>query len=280
MDFPLAEPPKSPMGALYDQHVGFIKTKSVAGLLGQYADDCLLISLLTADRQPLYVRGHDELQTFFEGRIFGLDDLRIVHNQWAETANTMMTVEELAVTPVQGHPGTVELYDNWYLRDGKIAIHFAGVVRYPDGTYADGTGFAAGQAPAKGEPPDTPLGRMYREHIGFIKTKNVDGILNQYAADALLIGTLTDGRQPRYVRGREELRGFFNGNFMGLKRLTSQIDQWAETDNALMIVESIDFEGMDGSKAAMSFYDNWVLRDGRIAVHFAGVVRYPDGSYA
>jgi hypothetical protein len=29
----------------------------------------------------------------------------------------------------------------------------------------------------------------------------------------------------------------------------------------------------------LSFYDNWVLRDGKIAVHFAGVVRYPDGSY-
>ncbi len=67
---------------------------------------------------------------------------------------------------------------------------------------------------------------------------------------------------------------------MGLKSLTSKIDQWAETDNTLMIVESLDVTTMDGSTVDMSFYDNWVLIDGKIAVHYAGVIRYPDGSYA
>jgi ketosteroid isomerase-like protein len=265
---------------MYEEHIGFIKSKNIAGLLSRYSDDCLLISMLTADRQPLYVRGHEQLREFFEGRIFGLEDLQVVHNQWAETGNTLMTVEEISFTPVQESTGTVEFYDNWYVRNGRIAIHFAGVVRYPDGTYADGTGFLPGKAPEKQEPPDTPLGQMYRQHIGFIKDKNVPGILNQYAEDALVIGTLTEGRKPRYVRGRDQLRDFFNGNFMGLKSLTSRIDQWAETDNALMIVESIDVIQTDGSMAHMSFYDNWVLRDGQIGVHFAGVVRYPDGSYA
>jgi len=280
MDTSTRTPPQSPLGAMYAEHIGFIKSKNVAGLLSRYTDDCLLISMLTADRQPLYVRGHEQLREFFEGRIFGLEDLQVAHNQWAETDNTMMTVEEVSFTPVQGSPGTVEFYDNWYLRNSRIAIHFAGVVRYPDGTYADGTGFPPDKAPEKQEPPDTPLGRMYRQHIGFIKDKNVAGILNQYAEDALLIGTLTEGRKPRYVRGRDQLRDFFNGNFMGLKSLTSRIDQWAEADNALMIVESIDVAQTDGSLAKMSFYDNWVLRGGRIGVHFAGVVRYPDGSYA
>ncbi len=273
-------PPQSPLGIMYEEHIGFIRSKNVTGLLSQYSDDCLLISMLTADRQPLYVRGHGQLREFFEGRIFGLEDLQVIHNQWAETDNTMMTVEETSFIPMQGSPGTAKFYDNWYLRNGRIAIHFAGVVRYPDGTYADGTGFPPGNAPEKQEPPDTPLGRMYRQHIGFIKDKNVEGILNQYEEDALLIGTLTEGRKPRYVRGRDQLRDFFKGNFMGLKGLTSRIDQWAETDNALMIVESIDVTQMDGSTAHMSFCDNWVLRDGRIGVHFAGVVRYPDGSYA
>jgi hypothetical protein len=273
--------PDSQIGRLYEEHIGFIKAKNVEGLLNQYADDCLLISTLTEDRQPLYVRGHDELQRFFESRIFALKEFDITHTQWAESENTMMTVEELAFTPVEGSPGSVRFYDNWYLRDGKISIHFAGVVRYPDGTYADGTGFPPGQAPEKSEPPaDTPRGRMYREHIGFIKQKNVDGILDQYDQNALLIGTLTEGRKPRYVRGREELRSFFTGNFMGLKDLGSRIDQWAEDDRGLMIVESINLELMDGSKVDLSFYDNWVLQDGRIMVHFAGVVRYPDGSYA
>jgi hypothetical protein len=30
----------------------------------------------------------------------------------------------------------------------------------------------------------------------------------------------------------------------------------------------------------MRFGDSWVLRDGRIAIHFAGMVQYPDGSLA
>jgi hypothetical protein len=276
----MGKPPDSPLGRLYQDHIGFILAKNVDGLLNQYTPDCLLISTLTEDRQPLYVRGHQALEEFFRSRIFSLQNLDIDINQWAETPNTLMIVEEIKITGTDGSMGSVEFYDNWYLRDGKIAIHFAGTVRYPDGTYADGTGFPAGAAPQKSEPPDSPLGRLYKEHIGFIKTKNVDGILDQYASDALLIGTLTEGRKPRYVRGHNELRDFFSGNFMGLKSLTSRIDQWAETDNALMMVESVDVTTTDGSNVAMSFYDNWVLIGGKIAVHYAGVIRYPDGSYA
>ena len=272
--------PASPMGRRYEEYIGIIRAKNVEGLLHQYTDDCLLISTLTDDRQPMYVKGHDELKRFFESRIFNLEDFTVTHTQWAEGERQMMTVEELALIPADGSSGSVRLYDNWYLRGGKIAIHFAGVVRYPDGTYADGTGFASGGEPAKGEPPDTPLGRMYHEHIGFIKSKDVAGIDNQYAENALLIGTLTPERVPRYVRGHKELTSFMNGNFMGLKSLTSRIDQWAEDPQGLMITESIDFEGMDGSKATMSFYDNWVIENGRIVTHFAGVVRYPDGTYA
>jgi ketosteroid isomerase-like protein len=272
--------PDSWLGRMYEEHMGFIAAKDVGGLLSQYAADCLLISMLTDNRQPMYVRGHDELGQFFESRIFGIEEFTVTHTQWAEADHQMMTVEEVAIVPVGGGPASVELYDNWYLRDGKIAIHFAGVVRYSDGTYADGTGFAPGKAPAKSEPPDTPLGRMYREHIEFIRAKNVDGIVQQYDENAVLIGTLTPGRVPRYVVGREELTSFFNGNFMGLNDLTSRIDQWAEDPQALMIVESVDVEGKDGSKASMSFYDNWVLQGGRIVTHFAGVVRYPDGTYA
>ena len=257
---------------MYNEHIGFILAKNVQGLLNQYTDDCVLISTLTPDHKPIYIRGHKELEKFFRERIFSLQDLDITLNQWAETPNTLMIVEEIKTTGTDGSKGEVEFYDNWYLRDGKIAIHFAGTIRYPDGKYAD--------QEVKTDPPNTPLGRLYKEHIDFIHHKNVDGILEQYAPDALLIGTLTEGRKPRYVRGRDELRPFFNGNFMGLKSLESKIDQWAEIENGLMIVESIKFEGMDGSHAEMSFYDNWVLVNGKIAVHYAGVVRYPDGSYA
>jgi len=276
----MGKPPDSPLGKLYQEHIGFIVSKSLDSLLHQYTEDCLLISTLTDNREPLYVRGRRKLEDFFKSRIFSLSSLTSDLTQWAEARDQLMVVEEIRTTGTDGSHGSMEFYDNWQLRDGKIAIHFAGTVRYPDGTYADGTGFPPGKAPVKREPPDTPLGRLYREHIGFITSRNVEGILDQYAEDALLIGTLTEGRKPRYVKGRAELKDFFTGNFMGLKSLTSKIDQWAETENTLMIVESVDVTGKDGSTASMSFYDNWVLRGGKIATHFAGVVRYPDGSYA
>jgi len=33
-----------------------------------------------------------------------------------------------------------------------------------------------------------------------------------------------------------------------------------------------------GQQMNMRFADSWVLRDGKIAIHFAGMVQYPDGS--
>lgn len=55
----------------------------------------------------------------------------------------------------------------------------------------------------------SPISKLYKEHIGFIKAKNLDGLLNQYADDALLISTLTEDRQPVYVQGRQALKEFF-----------------------------------------------------------------------
>ena len=46
-----------------------------------------------------------------------------------------------------------------------------------------------------------------------------------------------------------------------------------------MIVEAIKMTTKDGT-ASMRFADSWALKDGKIAIHFAGMVQYPDGSYA
>jgi ketosteroid isomerase-like protein len=273
MQTPMEQLKVSPMSQLYKEHIGFIKAKNVDGLLNQYAEDLLLISTLTGDRQPLYVHGRQALKEFFESRIFSLEDLKITLNQWAETDHTLMMVEEIKTTDVNGDVGNVEFYDNWFLRAGRIVIHFAGVVRYPDGTYAD--------APErKVEVPSSSLGKLYKEHIGFIRAKNVDGLLNQYAEDVLLISTLTDNRKPLYVHGRQALKEFFESRIFSLEDFEIQINEWAESENALMIVETLKTKNAAGEVTGdLSFYDNWVLRDGKIAVHFAGVVRYPDGSY-
>jgi ketosteroid isomerase-like protein len=126
--------------------------------------------------------------------------------------------------------------------------------------------------------PDTPLGAMYREHIALILKKDIEGILNQYTSDAVLISSFSADRQPRYYRGHEELREHFQG-ILALQNLDVEIAFWGEDKNALMIVEAVTATTAEGS-ATMRFADSWALRDGKIAIHFAGMVQYPDGSIA
>lgn len=129
-----------------------------------------------------------------------------------------------------------------------------------------------------GKAPDTALGRMYEEHIDLILKKDIDALLNQYTDDAVLISSFM--KTPIYFRGRKELTEHFQG-ILGIKGLEVDIAFWAETENptTLMIVEAIKMQTDDG-EANMRFADSWVLRDGKIAIHFAGMTQYPDGTVA
>lgn len=129
-----------------------------------------------------------------------------------------------------------------------------------------------------GKAPDTAKGRMYEEHIDLILKKDIDGLLNQYAEDAVLISSFE--KEPKYFRGHNELREHFQG-ILGIEGLEVDIAFWAETEDpdTLMIVEAIKMQTPDG-EANMRFADSWVLRDGKIAIHFAGMTQYPDGSVA
>jgi ketosteroid isomerase-like protein len=120
---------------------------------------------------------------------------------------------------------------------------------------------------------------MYEEHIALIRKKDMDSLLHQYAEDALLISSFS--REPQYFRGRDELRVHFKGLLDNIVGLTSDIAFWAETENpqTLMIVEAVTLQFPSGNQN-MRFADSWVLRDGKIAIHFAGMVQYPDGSLA
>jgi ketosteroid isomerase-like protein len=124
------------------------------------------------------------------------------------------------------------------------------------------------------------MGRMYREHIDLILKKDIDGILNQYTKDAVLISSFSGDRKPQYFRGHDELRTHFQG-ILGLKGLEVDLTFWAETETpqTLMVVEDVKARTAEG-ESRMRFADSWVLRDGRIAIHFAGMVQYPDGSLA
>jgi ketosteroid isomerase-like protein len=121
---------------------------------------------------------------------------------------------------------------------------------------------------------------MYKEHIQLILKKDIDGILDQYTPDALLISSFSGDRKPQYFRGHKELREHFQG-ILGLQGLEVDLTFWAETatPETLMVVEDVKVKTAEG-ESRMRFADSWVLRDGRIAIHFAGMVQYPDGSLA
>ena len=126
--------------------------------------------------------------------------------------------------------------------------------------------------------PDSPLGRMYREHIELILKKDIEKLLDQYTDDCMLISSFM--KKPIIYRGRDQLREHMQG-ILGIDGLETEIVFWAETENpqTLMITEQITMTTKDG-EAHMRFADSWVLRDGKIWIHFAGMVQHPDGSLA
>ena len=127
--------------------------------------------------------------------------------------------------------------------------------------------------------PSSKLGLLYKDHIKLILDKDINGLLDQYADDGLLISSFE--KTPKYFRGRKELEVHFQG-ILGIQGLDTEIAFWAETENptTLMIVEAITMQTPDG-EAKMRFADSWVLNDeGRIQIHFAGMTQYPDGSIA
>ncbi|BCM94229.1 hypothetical protein IAD21_06132 [Abditibacteriota bacterium] len=126
--------------------------------------------------------------------------------------------------------------------------------------------------------PDTALGRMYREHINFILSKDIESLLDQYTDDAVLISSFM--KTPLYFYGREGLREHMQG-ILGIDGLETEIVFWAETESpqTLMITEQITMQA-GGGESQMRFADSWVLRDGKIAIHFAGMVQHSDGSLA
>jgi hypothetical protein len=124
--------------------------------------------------------------------------------------------------------------------------------------------------------PDTKLGKLYREHIDLILKKDIRSLLAQYTDDCLLISSFF--KTPRYYRGKRELNEHMQG-ILGIEGLQTKVRFWAETENTLMVTEDITMRA-GGSTLKMIFADSWVLRDGRIAIHFAGMVQHPDGSLA
>ncbi len=126
--------------------------------------------------------------------------------------------------------------------------------------------------------PDTKFGRMYEAHINFIHKKNIEGLLDQYSDDALLISSFE--KIPKLFKGREQIRTHLEG-IMGIDDLQTEVVFWSDTEkpDTVMVTEKISMT-INGEVSEMRFADSWVIEDGKISIHFAGMVQYPDGSLA
>lgn len=126
--------------------------------------------------------------------------------------------------------------------------------------------------------PDTAHGRMYEKHINFIHKKDIESLLNQYADDAILISSFE--KKPKLFRGRDEIKGHLEG-IMGIDDLQSEVVFWSDTTNpdTIMVTEKITMT-INGETSHMRFADSWVIEEGKIKIHFAGMVQFPDGSLA
>ncbi len=126
--------------------------------------------------------------------------------------------------------------------------------------------------------PDTKFGRMYEAHIDFIHKKDIEGLLDQYDDDALLISSFE--KVPKIFRGREEIRTHLEG-IMGIDDLETEVVFWSDTEkpDTVMVTEKISMT-INGDVSEMRFADSWAIKDDKIFIHFAGMVQYPDGSLA
>lgn len=125
--------------------------------------------------------------------------------------------------------------------------------------------------------PNTKFGRMYAKHISMVEKKDIEGLMNQYTDDCVLISSFE--KKPIIYRGKKQLRVHMNG-ILGIKGIKTRVRFWAETKNTVMVTEGITMKTPDNKTAHMIFADSWVIKRGRIAIHFAGMVQHADGSLA
>ncbi len=109
----------------------------------------------------------------------------------------------------------------------------------------------------------SPGRELYDRQIRFLLDKDVDGLIDtNYAADATLISF------TNVVKGREALKEYFRGYLEMLGDLeVESTDNFAETD------EGVFFEATVRSALGRArVYDAFAIKEGKIAVHFTGVM--------
>jgi SnoaL-like domain len=108
----------------------------------------------------------------------------------------------------------------------------------------------------------TPGRRFYNDHVSYLEANDVDGLVNShYNLDAEMIGF------DFVVRGHAALRQQFRRylNSLGQLRLKST-DRFVETGDAIFFESTIT-----ANQGDIRVYDAFVLKGGKISVHFTGI---------
>ena len=109
----------------------------------------------------------------------------------------------------------------------------------------------------------SPGRRFYEEQLAYLAAKDVEGLVaNHYNDDAVLMSFDVT------VRGREALQDYFRAYLKRLGTLTvTSTDKFVETEDAIFFEATVT-----SNLGAVRVYDAFVLRDGKISYHFAGVI--------
>lgn len=108
---------------------------------------------------------------------------------------------------------------------------------------------------------DTPMKRFYQDQVAYLNAGDFEGLVtNHYHEDAVLLSA------NGVVRGHEGLRRHY-AKYAGLMAFLQVIstDNWAESETTFA------FEATARTQWGISrVHDAFVLRDGKIAIHFTG----------
>jgi ketosteroid isomerase-like protein len=104
---------------------------------------------------------------------------------------------------------------------------------------------------------------FYDRHIRFLLDRDVDGLVaSNYNEDAVLV------THTAIARGREELARFFRGYLEVLGELeVLSTDKFTDTGDTILFEAT-----MRSALGEARVYDAFVLREGKIDYHFAGVM--------
>ena len=106
---------------------------------------------------------------------------------------------------------------------------------------------------------DSPR-ELFERQLGLIESRDLDGLLDQYDEDAVLV------RFDRVVAGKESLREFFAA-YLAAEPEVRSVDAYADADDVVSYQATLATTGGE-----LRAYGVFFLRDGKIWRQVAGAV--------